>query len=106
MQLIWAIEKMEPLIPDGKDWDTKAQSIANIKNEGKEALRKIAADRFPYECTVLDTEEKFLPTRIDYENRQVWRQIGQASDSGQWYDYDEIELEWNPFFLLKPLHKR
>jgi hypothetical protein len=29
---------------------------------------------------------------INFDSEQVWRQIGQASDNGEWYDFDEVEL--------------
>ena len=34
----------------------------------------------------------FTPTLIDYENEQVWRQIGQASGNGEWFGFDDVNF--------------
>lgn len=49
---------------------------------------------YPYIC-VYKTEGQsfsFIPTMIDYMNKQVYRQIGQTSDSGEWFAFDEVEF--------------
>jgi hypothetical protein len=53
---------------------------------------------YPYECTIIETNEKFIPTIIDFDNRQFWRQMGQASENGVWYSFDEViyKLSYSP----------
>lgn len=46
--------------------------------------------KFPYECVVKETRERFTPTMIDYDNEQVWWQQGQASGNGEWLDFCDV----------------
>ena len=55
-------------------------------------------NRFPYECEVKLTGETFTPILIDYDNEMVWRQIGQGSENGDWYDFDDVYFKKNHFF--------
>jgi len=41
---------------------------------------------------VKETGIIFKPMMIDVDNDCAWRQIEQASDNGEWYDFDEIEF--------------
>lgn len=46
---------------------------------------------FPYECTT-ESGESFTPTLMDFENRQAWQQVGQASGNGRWHSFDELTI--------------
>ena len=46
-------------------------------------------------CIVTRLELEFTPTIINYDDKQVWRQIGQTSESGEWYDFDEVTFKTN-----------
>jgi len=59
--------------------------------------------RFPYNCTVKETGEKFTPTIIDYDNQEVGWQKSQVSDDLHWYGFDEVEFEEREDFI--PLAK-
>jgi len=55
--------------------------------------------KYPYFCIVKKTGLWFTPTQIDYDNEQVWRQTSQASDSGDWYSFNEVKFSRNPDFV-------
>lgn len=55
--------------------------------------------KFPYTCKVISSGLQFTPVTIDYDNRTVYRQIGQSSGSGEWYDFDELIFEKNKDFI-------
>jgi hypothetical protein len=61
-------------------------------------------NKFPYSCKVrasnnADVGKEFIPTQIDYENRQVWWQQGQASGNGEWLDFSSVDFIKNPDFV-------
>lgn len=58
-------------------------------------------NKYPYICKINNSGIEFTPTRVDYENQRVWHQKGQASENGEWYDFDEVTFKDNPDF--KPL---
>lgn len=56
-------------------------------------------DKFPYEAKIKDTGNTFVPTMIDYDNRMVWHQKGQASGNGEWIDFECVEFVKNEKFI-------
>lgn len=54
---------------------------------------KTLITKYPYECIVIETGFKFIPTMIDYDNQQVWYQGSQSSVFGEWYSFDELKFE-------------
>jgi len=55
--------------------------------------------RFPYECKVKKTGRSFVPTVIDYDNRQVWNQVAQTSGAGEWYGFEEVDFSKRDEFI-------
>lgn len=98
--MIWSIDQLQKLIPDGKDWDFRADAIATHKSAAQRLLDSVETFQFPFTARHLQTGETFVPTQIDYANRQVWHQKGQSSDNGEWIDFDEVQLTPNPFFKI------
>lgn len=97
---IWAIDKLQPLIPDEKDWVSKANAIANYKNDAIELLAEQQSSQYPYIAKFKDTGDSFIPTMIDYENKCVWQQRSQASRDGDWWSFDEVILSKNRLYEL------
>jgi len=55
--------------------------------------------KYPYKCVIKNTGDKFIPIMIDYDNKQIWRQNGQASENGEWIDFDNVEFFKNRNFI-------
>jgi len=53
---------------------------------------------YPYICKVIKTGIEFLPIFINYEHKELWRQIGQAEGNGEWYNFDEVIFKANKNF--------
>lgn len=54
--------------------------------------------KYPYQCKIIGEDKTFTPTMIDYDNRMVWHQKGQASNNGEWLGFDEVEFIANQDF--------
>lgn len=100
--LIWALKQLQPLIPDGANWDNRAQSIANYRERAEQMEVQMATQKFPYTATDPNTGISFTPTRFDFDNGMLWRQNGQASGNGEWLPITGFVLAKNPFFNLLP----
>ena len=62
--------------------------------------------KYPYECTIKETGETFVPIQIDYDNRNVWHQRSQVSCDGEWYSFDEVIFKRIETFIdLEDLEK-
>lgn len=49
-------------------------------------------EKFPYKFVMNEDGEEFLPPMIDFDNEEVWRQVGQASGNGEWIGMNEGKL--------------
>ena len=52
---------------------------------------------YPYNCKFRDSDEFFIPTMINYEERTVWK-TAQKSDDGIWVSFDELVFHRNDDF--------
>lgn len=76
--LIWSVDQLQKLIPDDRGWDFRAVAIVSHKQYAQQLLDDLGILRFPYNAQNLKTGERFVPTMIDYDNRQVWHQKSQT----------------------------
>lgn len=51
--------------------------------------------QFPYQVRVLNEKNWFIPTMIDYMDRQVWHQRSQVSEDGEWINFNDVEFRRN-----------
>ena len=98
--LIWSVKQLQKLIPDGKDWDNRAQAIADHLAFAEKELSFLQCQKYPYVATYRNGVS-FTPTQIDYENRLLWHQNSQASGDGDWISMDDVTFYNNPYFKLK-----
>jgi hypothetical protein len=70
------------ILEPSKKWEEHMDKILNSKSKSK--------SKFPYECSFKLDGNKFIPTIIDYDNKQVWKQNSQVSDDGDWINFDEL----------------
>ena len=97
--LIWSVKQLQKLIPDGKNWDNRAQSIAYNLAFAEKELEFLLCQKYPYVATYRNGQS-FVPTQIDYENRLLWHQHGQAAGIGDWVSMDDVTLSPNRYFEL------
>lgn len=55
---------------------------------------------FPYYVRVIGEQHWWMPTSVDYMNKQLWHQRSQVSGDGEWIDFDDVEFKHNPKFKL------
>lgn len=96
--LVWSVNQLQKLIPDGKEWDNKAQSIANHKAFAERQIALFQTIQYPFEAEIMSNGEKFAPTMFDFENKMVWRQTSQVSGGGEWVSLSDVTLTPNPYF--------
>lgn len=94
--LIWSVQQLQQLIPDGPSWDSKAQSISDHLHAAKTVADAMSNEKFPYICEYKNGNS-FYPTMIDFENKMVFHAYGQ-NGSGAWVDFSDVEILKNPFF--------
>lgn len=99
--LVWSVKKLINLMPNISEWDEDADLIRKHFDFATDVLKSVEMRRFPYTAQMRDSFDTFIPTMIDFDNRMVYQQIGQASDSGEWISFDEISLIPNPMFSIK-----
>jgi len=56
-------------------------------------------NKFPFLFRIRHNGSTFLPTMIDFDNRTAYRQIGQASGNGEWWDFNDCDISINPQYL-------
>jgi len=50
--------------------------------------------KFPVELRMGNGGRKSItPTMVDFDNQEAWHQKGQASENGEWIEFDDIEFE-------------
>lgn len=54
---------------------------------------------YPYECVIKETGRVFTPILIDYENKSLWWQKGQASENGEWVSFEDVIFIKNVNFI-------
>ena len=69
---------------------------SNMDIDKKKELEKEFEKKFPYECKIKESGTVFVPTMIDFDNEQVWRQRAQTSECGEWYSFEEVEFIRSP----------
>lgn len=97
--LIWSVKQLQKLIPDGKEWDSKTQSICNHMERAENFIRLSDVSKYPYLAWYNGKE--FVPTMIDYDNKMAWMQISQVSGDGEWISFEDLALTPNPYFTIK-----
>lgn len=79
-----------------KHVDGKHKNVSIGENKNNDNF--VWENKWPYNCKVIDGGLEFCPTKIDYDCEQVWRQIGQAEGSGEWYSFDAVIFKANKNF--------
>lgn len=51
---------------------------------------------YPYNCKFKNSDEFFIPTMINYEERTVWKTV--QSDDGVWIPFEELVFHRNDDF--------
>ena len=97
--LIWSVDKLQSLIPDGPEWDRKAQTISEHRLFAQKELDFLDCQQYPYEATFRNGMS-FVPTMIDFDCRLLWHQKSQVSGDGEWVSMDDVTLKPNPYFQL------
>jgi hypothetical protein len=98
--LLWSVQTLQKLIPDSKEWDNKAQAISDKVIAAKEFIKGADVTKFPFVAKIYSNDLEFIPTMIDYDNRQVWHQRSQVASDGEWIDFDDVLLTPNKFFNI------
>lgn len=98
--LIWSVDKLQSLIPDGPEWDRKAATISEHRIFAQQQLDMLECQQYPYRAKPKGGSGSFVPTMIDYNMKMVWRQRSQVSGDGEWISMDDVTLTPNPYFQL------